>query len=184
MKASLTLSSLCILISCSTLVQSQEESETARTSLTLSEQALIENLRNLTDQSKKHPTAVEIIEEATASNNSAVKATLEQYNSDVEKLNPLAKWLPALHGGDPEKGKLLFLNHPQAQCSTCHQSADKNNQIGPDLTGLATRFNNLRSDLLEALVTPSACIAEGYGTVTVEFEKGLISGKFLAYQAT
>ena len=50
--------------------------------------------------------------------------------------------------------------------------------VGPDLKGVARRMD--ASGLLEALVYPSAKVADGYGIVTIEFNDGKnISGVLL-----
>jgi len=60
--------------------------------------------------------------------------------------------------GDPARGESRFLG----ACSTCHRhGTSAGAEVGPDLTGIDRKFD--RNGLIEAIVTPSAGIAFGYG---------------------
>ena len=60
--------------------------------------------------------------------------------------------------GDPVRGESRFLG----ACSTCHgRGASAGAEVGPDLTDIDRKFD--RNGLIEAIVTPSAGIAFGYG---------------------
>jgi putative heme-binding domain-containing protein len=60
--------------------------------------------------------------------------------------------------GDPGRGESRFLG----ACSTCHRhGASAGAEVGPDLTDIDRKFD--RNGLIEAIVTPSAGIALGYG---------------------
>lgn len=69
-------------------------------------------------------------------------------------------------GGDPRRGAGIFWGHPTAQCVRCHAFNDYGGSAGPRMNGVGKRLT--REQLLEALVTPSARIAPGYGIVTLE----------------
>ena len=181
MKHSLRIPSIVLSLGAATLVHAQDLNSEKKLNFN-NPSELVTAIEKLNDQGQEHPLAIETIEAAKASEDKAVQSALKQYQSNSKRRTPLAQWLPALHGGDAAKGKELFFNHPQAQCSTCHKGTVASNQLGPDLTGVSTRFNHSRRDLLASLVTPSSTIAEGYGEVNVEFEKGQITGKILAYK--
>jgi quinoprotein glucose dehydrogenase len=76
----------------------------------------------------------------------------------------------SLLGGDPERGSRVFFSHQTAQCIRCHSYDDMGGTAGPRLNGVATRLK--REQLLEALVTPSARLAPGFATVSLELKDG------------
>jgi putative heme-binding domain-containing protein len=60
--------------------------------------------------------------------------------------------------GDAVRGESRFLG----ACSTCHRrGASAGAEVGPDLADIDRKFD--RNGLIEAIVTPSAGIAFGYG---------------------
>ncbi len=65
----------------------------------------------------------------------------------------------ATRSGDAARGQIRFVS----TCSTCHRAGSSTTgaDIGPDLTAISTKFD--RSGLIEAIVTPSAAIAFGFG---------------------
>jgi len=66
--------------------------------------------------------------------------------------------LPELrHGRSFENGKRAFT---RARCSECHRIANEGGNNGPDLTGAGARFSE--RDLLDAVLRPSAAIADQY----------------------
>jgi putative membrane-bound dehydrogenase-like protein len=66
---------------------------------------------------------------------------------------------PLLAGGSAERGRAVFFGKKVA-CATCHSIGHEGGKVGPDLT----RIGTVRSgpDLLEAIVVPSASIAQGF----------------------
>ena len=180
MKATLT---FCLLFGIHTLAPAQAQSQniTSEKNLTSDEsQAILEAIDTLRDRTIEHPRAIEILEAAQTSEDVQVQNALKQFNSDMKRSTPLAQWLPALHGGNADKGKQLVQQH----CNSCHQGTEEANKLGPDLTGIFTKLDHFREDLLTALVIPSDSITPGYGSIIVEFQQGQVTGKLLAYQAT
>ena len=59
--------------------------------------------------------------------------------------------------GDPVRGEARFMG----ACSTCHRGASPGAEVGPDLTDVDRKFD--RNSLIEAIVTPGAAIAFGFG---------------------
>ena len=148
---------------------------------------LAKSVTNLTDNAQEHLAAIEILEVAKASSDKNVQSALKIYQQSLTESDPLSAWLPSLHGGDAAVGEQIFLNQGAAQCAKCHNYHyktvhDGGGHAGPNLAGIGKRMNHLRKDLLEAIIVPDATISEGFGTVTVEFEKGNVFGNFLAYQ--
>ncbi len=66
-----------------------------------------------------------------------------------------------------ESGRLAFA---AAQCAVCHRVGHGGGLIGPDLTGVAGRFN--RRDLLASIVDPSRVIDEKYLSTTFTLRDG------------
>ncbi len=71
--------------------------------------------------------------------------------------------------GDAARGKLLF-NTPKLICANCHSVDGRATKAGPDLFAAGDAFG--RRDLVEAVLSPSATIAPGYGTIFVETKVG------------
>ena len=84
----------------------------------------------------------------------------------AKQLRELADGLP---GGDALRGKAVFRG-PKAGCSTCHSMAYHGGQFGPDLT----RIGQVRkkTDLLEAIVFPSASFVRSFETMQVSTDDG------------
>src|SRR5690606_2254464 len=63
-------------------------------------------------------------------------------------------------GGSAQSGRQIVLQHPAAQCTRCHRIAGSESTVGPTLDAIGSRLS--RAELLEALLEPSATIAEGF----------------------
>ncbi len=113
---------------------------------------------------------LDVLESARARKDPALAARLSQYESRLNPADPLAKYLPALQGGDPTVGRELFRTHVNAQCVRCHEAGGDGHQAGPVLAGIARRAD--RRYLLEALIEPSARLAPGFATVSVTLRDG------------
>src|SRR5262249_13899796 len=81
----------------------------------------------------------------------------------------LAEFAPFLKGGDAGRGRQVFFGSKTA-CATCHAIGKEGGRIGPDLT----KIGAVRSgpDLLEAILLPSASIAQGYESYQVIAKDG------------
>ncbi len=73
----------------------------------------------------------------------------------LEELIPLVN--NGLKGRDFDRGHSLFA---ATRCFSCHRFSDEGGGLGPDLSGLAGRFNV--RDLLESIVVPSKVISDQY----------------------
>jgi putative heme-binding domain-containing protein len=77
--------------------------------------------------------------------------------------------------GNVEQGRRLFLDAKKSQCIRCHRVGTQGERIGPDLTGVGSRFSRIH--LIESILEPSRTIAPGYQTVVVTLQSGrLLSG--------
>jgi putative membrane-bound dehydrogenase-like protein len=81
----------------------------------------------------------------------------------------LAKYEPALRGGDVQRGRTVF-ESAKVACLTCHAVGDRGGKVGPDLT----RVGAVRSgrDLLESILFPSSTFAQGYESFAFETKNG------------
>jgi putative heme-binding domain-containing protein len=72
--------------------------------------------------------------------------------------------------GNVERGQKLFSDEARIACSKCHSIDGKAGKAGPDLFAVGDKFT--RSDLIEAILNPSATIAVGYGMTIVDLKSG------------
>ena len=89
----------------------------------------------------------------------------------------VAELLPAVEAGldgrDLRRGERLFT---QGACFKCHRFAGRGGIVGPDLTGVAGRFN--AKNLLESLVEPSKVVSDQYESTAFRLEDGrVITGR-------
>jgi putative heme-binding domain-containing protein len=72
--------------------------------------------------------------------------------------------------GNAERGAKLFFDSKKSLCLDCHRLGDRGERIGPELTGVGSRFT--RVYLIESILEPSRAIAPGYQTVTLILKSG------------
>jgi putative heme-binding domain-containing protein len=84
---------------------------------------------------------------------------------DLDEFRKFARQTP----GDPERGNKLFQDVKGLACVKCHAVEGKGGLVGPDLAGIAVKYN--REDLMTSVLEPSKVIAQGYETVNV-YTKG------------
>lgn len=122
--------------------------------------------------SGKLPAEIQL-ELAEAIDSTHSQPLITRYKQISAKLSPdslAAAYAGALVGGDAERGRRIFFRNQTAQCMRCHSFDDIGGNAGPRLNGVAARLT--RPQILEALITPSARIAPGFGTVTLELKDG------------
>ncbi len=79
----------------------------------------------------------------------------------------------ALEGrGNVERGRELFLKTEKSLCLKCHRLGLQGERIGPELTGIGSRFSRIH--LIESLLEPSRTVAPSYGTVVVVLSSGRV----------
>ncbi|MFN8340218.1 MAG: HEAT repeat domain-containing protein [Cyclobacteriaceae bacterium] len=126
-----------------------------------------------------------LLELGEALDSARIPALLEKYKSLAGALSTdtlKASYASSLLGGNPQRGAQIFWGHASAQCVRCHSLGDYGGTAGPRLNGVASRLT--REQLLEALINPSARIAAGYGTVSLELTDGkTINGVLMAEKA-
>src|SRR5207237_6067245 len=67
-------------------------------------------------------------------------------------------------------GRALFLNAEKSQCLKCHRLGDQGERIGPELTGVGSRFSRIY--VVESILEPSRAIAPSFGTMIVSLKNG------------
>jgi putative membrane-bound dehydrogenase-like protein len=115
----------------------------------------------------------ELFIEYPASARTAAQALREHLAAQQQAQHAsLAEWGDQLATGNAERGQDLF-HSTQVGCTACHTIAGKGGQIGPDLSKIGT----IREPriLLESIVLPSANLARGYESYSVQTAKGLIA---------
>jgi putative heme-binding domain-containing protein len=94
-------------------------------------------------------------------------------NADsVERLgtSPDMAQLLALKG-DADRGRQIFFGAAnQGLCARCHKIDNAGGDFGPDLSHIATRYN--QHDLLDNILNPSKTIAQGYTTYVIRTRSG------------
>ena len=135
----------------------------------------VENLKALEKAKGISPAAIELLEAAALRSEPSVKEALAAAQKSIATgSDKLAKWMPALEGGDAKNGFALFQALPAGQCLRCHRASDDSHaaggEAGPNLAGVAKRGD--RRYLLESVVNSNAVIVAGYGTVNIELANG------------
>jgi len=74
--------------------------------------------------------------------------------------------------GDVESGKKLFFNAEKSQCIKCHRIGDQGERIGPELTGVGSRFSPIY--IIESILEPSRTIAPSFETYLVALKTGKV----------
>ncbi|MFO0847533.1 MAG: c-type cytochrome [Gemmataceae bacterium] len=85
----------------------------------------------------------------------------------LDELAPVVEKGLAAGGRDYDKGRKLFA---AGNCFACHRYGNEGGANGPDLTGVAGRFNP--RDLLESVLDPNKEISDQYAAVEIETADG------------
>jgi len=75
-------------------------------------------------------------------------------------------------GGNVERGQKLFANVEKSLCLKCHLMGKQGGRIGPDLTGIGSRYSRIH--LIESILEPSRTVAPSYGTTLVVLNSGKV----------
>jgi quinoprotein glucose dehydrogenase len=113
---------------------------------------------------------LDILEAAEKRPEASVKKTLEAYRASLPQGDEVAPFHTALHGGDINAGRKVFLEKIEVACIRCHKLKGKGGDVGPIQDGIGSRHP--REYLLESIVAPSVKIAEGFASVSVEMNNG------------
>lgn len=139
------------------------------------EAVFIESLQALEKANGVSPAAIELLEAAAVRSEPGVKTALVAVQKSLAGGDDkLTKWMPAMEGGNARNGFALFQALPAGQCLRCHRASDDSHaaggEAGPNLAGVAKRGD--RRYLLESIVSSSAVVVAGYGTVNIDLVNG------------
>lgn len=129
---------------------------------------LIASLDKLRAGELKPETHLDLLLAAESKANPAVQSKLAECRP--ASADPLAVYAACLHGGDAGRGRQIFFEKTEAACLRCHRVGTKGGEVGPPLSGVASREK--RDYLLESIVAPNRRIAKGFETVVLALEDG------------
>ena len=120
---------------------------------------------------------LDLIEAAESRGGAKLEDKVQEWKAGLDKDNPFAQYAIAKEGGDPLKGRQIYLTHAAGQCNKCHQVGGDGGIAGPDLTDIGKRHD--RNYILESLLNPSAVVVPGYGITILTLEDGSSIGATL-----
>jgi quinoprotein glucose dehydrogenase len=115
---------------------------------------------------------LDVIDSAGQSRDKTLKASIRKYESSLPSSDPLARYLPALAGGNASHGREIFTGHPDAACIRCHSLGDAGSTVGPNLAHIGSKPDKPRRYLLESMIEPNAFVVPGYGMATLKLQDG------------
>ena len=134
-------------------------------------QPVLDGLLNRLEEGNLPPgIQLELADAVDSTHSADMKSRLSQIRANQSDDALADSYQACLEGGDPERGRMIAFQNSTAQCMQCHAYDDYGGNAGPRLNGVGSRLT--REQLLEALINPSARLAHGYGTVTVEMNDG------------
>lgn len=74
--------------------------------------------------------------------------------------------------GDAERGRRVFFNAEKSLCVKCHRLGDQGEKVGPELTGIGSRFG--RVYLIESILEPGRTVVAGFAAVRIELTDGRV----------
>lgn len=117
------------------------------------------------------PVQLDLVDAMQANGSAALQLRLEAYQKSRSAATLVDAFKDALlAGGNPRRGRELFVEHPAAACTRCHTVRNAGSDVGPNLTGVGSRLS--REQLLQSLIDPNAIIAPGFGTVSLTLKNG------------
>lgn len=121
------------------------------------------------------PAAIQLDLQEAAGKHAALRPLVDARAEAAKKLGPLGDYQVCLEGGNVREGRRVFHDVAAVQCKRCHTLRGNGGNAGPVLDDVGLRLTP--EVLLEALITPSARIAEGFTTTTLELtDSSVLSG--------
>jgi putative membrane-bound dehydrogenase-like protein len=74
--------------------------------------------------------------------------------------------------GNPERGRRVFHDADRSLCVKCHRVGDKGERVGPDLTGLGSRFS--KAYIIESILEPGRTVSPSFASTSVTLKTGKI----------
>ena len=112
---------------------------------------------------------------AAASPNAHIRGLFDRFLADSQRKEVLgasitAEKITAL-AGDADRGSALVSpTGKAAACLACHIVGNQGRDVGPDLSHVGSRLNS--AQILEAILTPSKTITQGYQAITAKLKDG------------
>ena len=114
---------------------------------------------------------VDLLEAVQADGSETLAKGLETYRTAKRADTLVQAFSEALgKGGDFRNGMRVVTDNPPAECTRCHTIRGRGADVGPELTHIGSTLT--RAQLVEALVTPNARIAPGFGIVSITLKNG------------
>ena len=107
-----------------------------------------------------------------ANKHESLKPLVTAREQATKLLGPLGAYNMCIDGGNANAGRKVFHNFEATRCTRCHTLNNQGGNAGPVLNGVGKRLQP--NKLLESLIQPSAEIAEGFGTTTIEMKGGAL----------
>lgn len=127
-------------------------------------------LQRLRDGKVAGAVSLDLLE--AANKHEALKPLVTAHEQRAKKIGPLGPFAMCLDGGNANAGRRVFHNFEATRCTRCHTLNNNGGNAGPVLNGVGKRLTP--EQILASLITPSADIAEGFSTTTVEQTDGMI----------
>jgi quinoprotein glucose dehydrogenase len=115
---------------------------------------------------------LDLLAAAAARPEPAVSERLARFEATRRQDDPLGQYREALQGGDGERGGRIFFDRAEVSCLRCHKVGGRGGDVGPDLSTIAARKD--REYLLRSLVDPNLDVAQGFESLIVEMDDGLV----------
>jgi quinoprotein glucose dehydrogenase len=142
----------------------------AKTQIPEADQILADQLDLLLADKLPPALHLDLLEAASTRAAESIKTRLAKHEAARKTNDPLARWQECLEGGDAKLGRAIFAEKAEAGCMRCHAVKKEGGDVGPDLAGIATKYDH--AYLLRAVVEPNAEIAAGYENVLVTIANG------------
>jgi len=116
------------------------------------------------------PLLVELLDGAEKRSSPQLQALLEARTTALAAAKPSEKFGFALNGGNRQRGRKLFNEHPVLACVRCHKVDGEGGEAGPALDQIGAAQS--RDYILESIVAPNAAIAKGFDAVFLTLKDG------------
>ena len=121
------------------------------------------------------PAAIQLDLYEAAGKHEALRDAVDARQRAAAARGPLGAFQVCLAGGDARKGRRVFHDVEAVRCTRCHTLRGNGGNAGPVLDDVGLRYTP--ELLLESVILPSARIAEGFTTTTLELtDSSVLSG--------
>jgi len=100
----------------------------------------------------------------------ALETNSDSQHKSVPERHKRLSQLALADGGNPARGREIYLNAEKSGCIKCHRLGDQGGKIGPELTGAGRRFSKIY--MIESILEPSRAIAPAFRNMLVRLKDG------------